>query len=272
MQPCLSQVCTLPAPITSELEDYAAGKCDAIELWMTKVEEHLRESSLDDFKQLLASHQIRPLSAAYQGGLLASQGERRAEAWKLFERRLALCQQLGVEVMVVACDVPAPMTSQDAQRVQASLGQVAQQAEAAQVKVALEFQASSALGNNLQTAVALTAPIGSAHLGICLDAFHYHIGPSKPEDLELLSTENLFVVQLCDLADVPRELATDQHRILPGEGEIAIEPIIARLRDIDYQGPVTTELLNPQIWQVPPRQFGEIAMTSLRLRLGIAEQ
>lgn len=272
MRPALSQVGSLPAPITAELEDYAAGKCDAIELWMTKVEEHLKQASVDDFKDLLASHQIQPLSAAFQGGLLASQGERRAEAWKLFKQRLSLCKALGVETLIVACDVPEPMGTQDAERVQASLAQAAGEAESAGVKIALEFQASSALGNNLQTAVALTAPVGSSHLGICLDAFHYHVGPSKPEDLELLSADNLFVVQLCDLADVPRELATDQHRILPGEGEIALEPIIARLRDIDYQGPVTIEVLNPQLWQVPSRQFGEIAITSLRMCLGVAEQ
>jgi hypothetical protein len=28
--------------------------------------------------------------------------------------------------------------------------------------------------------------------------------------------------------------------------------------------------MNQQLWQVPPRQFGEIAMTSLRKVLGLA--
>jgi hypothetical protein len=30
------------------------------------------------------------------------------------------------------------------------------------------------------------------------------------------------------------------------------------------------ELHNPRLWRVPPRQFGEIAMTSLRTLLGQA--
>jgi hypothetical protein len=29
-------------------------------------------------------------------------------------------------------------------------------------------------------------------------------------------------------------------------------------------------LMNPQLWQVPPRQFGEIALTALRKLLGQA--
>ena len=85
-------------------------------------------------------------------------------------------------------------------------------------------------GNNLQTAAALVAEVGSPHLGLCLDAFHWHVGPSKTEDLGYLTADNLFHVQLCDLADTPRELARDSDRILPGEGDIPLAPLIARLR------------------------------------------
>ena len=268
MLPALSQVGSLPADLETELEDYSAGKCDAIDLWMTKVEEYIDRRSKEAFQQLLNKHEIRPVSASFQGGLLASQGERRKEAWSLFERRLQLCRELDIPVLVIACDVPAPVSDQDAERTQISLAEAAQLGEAANVRIALEFQANAGMGNNLQTAAALVAAVGSAHLGLCLDAFHYHVGPSKPDDLELLSNENLFLVQMCDLADVPREFATDQHRILPGEGEIGLDAIVARLKEIQYTGAVTTEVLNPQLWQVPSRQFGEIAITSLRKALG----
>ena len=107
-------------------------------------------------------------------------------------------------------------------------------------------------------------------MGICLDAFHYSVGPSKPEDLALLTTANLFHVQLCDLVGTPRELATDADRILPGDGDLPLEPLIAHLRAISYEGHVSVELMNPQIWQVAPRSFGEIAMTALRKILGQA--
>ena len=63
---------------------------------------------------------------------------------------------------------------------------------------------------------------------------------------------------------MPRELATDSDRILPGEGDIPLEPIIERLREIGYTGHVSIELMNPQIWQVPALQFGEIGMAALR--------
>ena len=73
-------------------------------------------------------------------------------------------------------------------------------------------------------------------------------------------------------AGVARELASDADRILPGDGDLGpwIEPLVARLRQIDYAGHVSIELMNPQIWQIPPRQFGEVAMTALRKILGQA--
>ena len=131
-------------------------------------------------------------------------------------------------------------------------------------------QARAALANNLQTAAVLLEEIGSPHLGICLDAFHFSVGASKTEDLGYLTPGNLFHVQLSDLSGLVRELAADGDRILPGDGDLALDGLVAFLRRIGYSGPVSVELMNPQLWPVPARQFAEIAMTALRKLLGQA--
>jgi 4-hydroxyphenylpyruvate dioxygenase len=221
-------------------------------------------------RALLDKHGVTTPVASFQGGVLASQGDFRKQHWESFERRLAQCRELQIGTLVLAADVGAPLTQQDIDRVQMSLGQAAELAAKFDVRLALEFQARAAFVNNLQTAAALVAQVGSSHLGLCLDAFHFYVGPSKTEDLGYLTVDNLFHVQLCDLADTARELATDADRILPGDGDIPLEPLVARLRAIDYQGYVSVELMNPQIWRVPPIQFGEVAMTALRKLLGQA--
>jgi 4-hydroxyphenylpyruvate dioxygenase len=271
MIPILAQVCSLPSPFEKDVEDYAAGKCSGIEVWFTKLEAYLQNHSPDDLRRLLDTQEMTLPVASFQGGLLASQGEQRREAWKLFEERLNLCQQLGIGTIIVACDVPRPVDQQTIERAQVSLLQVAQAVGSRGLRAAVEFQASAGFGNNLQTAAAMVAEVGSPHLGLCFDAFHYYCGPSKGEDLGYLTPQNLFHVQLCDVADVPREFAADRDRILPGEGDIPLTPVIARLREINYADTVSIELMNPQLWQVPPRQFGEIAMTSLRKFLGLAQ-
>jgi len=45
-----------------------------------------------------------------------------------------------------------------------------------------------------------------------------------------------------------------------------------RLREIQYEGCVSVELMNPQIWQIPPRNVAEVGITALRRLLGQSEQ
>ncbi len=271
MQLCLSQVCTLHASFEEDVEEYSSAACNSLEVWLGKLEGYLERHSLDEAKALLGEHGVSIPVAAFQGGLLESQGEKRAEHWDHFARRLELCQQLGVETLIVAADIVGPLSQQDIERVTTSLSQAAAQAGAAGMRLALEFQARSALCNNLQTCAAMIADTGSPHLGICLDAFHLAIGPSKTEDLGYLSAENLFHVQLCDVAGAARELAADADRILPGEGDFHLAPLLEHLKQINYAGTVSIELLNPQVWENPPAQFAEIAMTALRKLLGMAK-
>ena len=270
MIPTLSQVCCLNSPFDRDLEDFAAGQCRSVEVWLTKLEEYLKSHTLQDVRFWLDKLGVQLPVASFQGGLLATQGDARHEAWELFDKRLDLCREVRIGTIVVACDVPEPLSQQTIERVQMSLVQVAQAAGRRGLRAALEFQANSSFGNNLQTAAALVGEVGSPHLGLCLDAFHFHVGPSKTEDLAYVTRDNLFHVQLCDLADTPRELARDSARILPGEGDINLPAIVDHLRRIDYRGCVSLELLNPQLSQVSPLQLGEIGLTALRKLLGQA--
>jgi 4-hydroxyphenylpyruvate dioxygenase len=270
MIPAISQVCTLDAAFEQDVEHYASGKCPAIELWLGKLETYLDSHSPDDVRRLLERFEIAAPVASFQGGLLTSQGEFRKAHWETYQQRLELCRQLGVGTLVVAGDITGELSQQDLDRVQMSLVQAATKAAEAGVRLALEFQGRASLANNLQTAASLVAEIGHPALGLCLDVFHYYIGPSKLEDLGWLDASNLFHVQFCDLAGQLREFATDADRVLPGDGDFVLEPIVQRLRDIEYAGHVSVEMMNPQIWQIPPRSVGEVAMTALRKTLGLA--
>jgi sugar phosphate isomerase/epimerase len=270
MRPALATVCSLPAPLATIVEDYAAGHCDAIDLWLGHADGFLERHEPAALRDLLDRHGIAAVAASFQGGLLTSQGDARREHWKHFEARLDLLRSLGVPVLVIAGDAFGPLTAQDLGRLSLSLKEAAKRAADAGVRLALEFDARASFPNNLQSAVALVDEAGSPALGLCLDWFHYTVGPSKPLDLSLLSKENLAHVQLSDIADVPREMASDADRILPGEGGSPPDDLLRQLAEIGYQGAVAVELHNPALWRVPPRQFGEIATTALRKLLGMA--
>lgn len=271
MKPAISTVCSLNAPLETILEDYSAGQCRLIEVWLGHAEQYLNGKPAQALSELLLHHGCNPVAATFQGGLLTSQGDARREHWAHFEKRLALCSAASIPTLVLAGDVYGPLGPEDFGRLSGSLVESAKRAADAGVRLALEFDARASFPNNLQSAVALIEDVGLPSLGICLDWFHFSVGPSKVIDLHLLTPETIALVQLSDIADVPREMATDADRILPGEGNSPPQQLIAHLEAMKYDGPISIELQNPQLWQVPPRQFGEIAITALRKLLGQAE-
>ena len=270
MFPCISQVCSLGSSLEDDIDgcaDAAGLAGAAIELWLTKVEDYLASHTVEEIRTRVADRGVKLAAASFQGGLLVSQGEARRLAWEQFQRRLELCAQLQIPVFIVAADFLAPFSQTDIERAQFSLRQAGEAAAPLGVKIAVEFQARNTFVNNLETAVMLVQSADHRHVGVCLDLFHYFIGPSKHEDLSLLTSTNLFHVQISDVADRPRELAVDADRIIPGDGDFQFAPVINRLREIGYSGAVSLELQNPLFWPIPALQLSEIGYTALRLAL-----
>jgi 4-hydroxyphenylpyruvate dioxygenase len=270
MKPCLSEATTMPLSFADDVAACADAACPALEVWLTKLEQHLEHHSVSETRQLLADRGVTLAAASYQGGLLLSQGEQRQAHYDHFRRRLDLCQGFGIGTMLVVADFVEKVDVQALQRSVVSLKQSAQWAAGAGVTLALEFRGRSQFCSSLDTAVALVGQCGEPNVGVCLDVFHYYTGPSKPEDLELLTRQNLAFVQLCDLAGTPRELAGDADRVLPGDGDFRLGIIVDRLRALGYDGWVSVELLNPTLWTANPKQVAEIAATALRQVLGLA--
>jgi sugar phosphate isomerase/epimerase len=270
MKPCLSQTLTLPSSFAEDVDNYLGVGCTAMEVWLTKLEQHLESHSATDTRKRLADLGLNLPAAAYQGGLLLSQGEERRAHHDHFRRRLGLCQEFGIGVLLVVADFTQQVTQTDLDRAGVSLVQAAQLAATYGVRLGLEFRGSNRWCASLDTALALVDACGQPNLGVVFDVFHYYTGPSKLEDLRFLTTENLAHVQLCDLAGTPRELAGDADRILPGEGDFLLGPILEHLRVIGYEGHVSVELFNPDLWRMKPVQVAEAALTALRRLLGVA--
>ncbi len=263
MIPCLSQATTLPTPFADDITGTADGGGRVVEVWLTKLEKHLETASVADTKALLTDKGVTLTAAAYQGGLLLSQGEARKASFDHFKRRLDLCQEFGIGTMLLVADFAVRPDEQSLGRAVVSLTEAARWAAGFGVTLALEFRGTDTFCTCLETALLLTANTGEPNVGVCLDVFHYYKGPSKPDDLDALTATNLKHVQVCDVAGVPRELMTDADRVFPGEGDFRLDPILATLRRIGYAGAVSLELMNPMLWQSKPSQVAELGLTAL---------
>ena len=264
MKPCLSEALTLTGSFAQDVADYADAGCRGMEVWLTKLEDHLAKHSIADTHKLLEDRQVTLAAAAYQGGLLLSQGEQRKAHFDHFRQRLDLCQEFRIPTLLVVADFVQKIDQNALQRAVVSLAQAAQWASGYGVRLALEFRGSATFCSSLDTALALVAQCGEPNLGVNLDVFHYYTGPSKFEDLGLLTPENLAFVQVSDVAGVPRELAGDSDRVLPGDGDFQLPPLVRQLRATGYDGWVSLELMNPTLWQTKASQVAELGMMALR--------
>jgi 4-hydroxyphenylpyruvate dioxygenase len=203
-------------------------------------------------------------AASYQGGLLLSQGEQRQAHYDHFKRRLDLCQSFGIGTLLVVADFVEKVDATSLERAVVSLKQAGQWAAAFNVKLALEFRGSATFCSCLETALRLVGAAAEPNIGVNLDVFHYYTGSSKFEDLAHLTPANLAFVQVSDVLDIPRELAADADRILPGDGSFQLDALLVKLREIGYDGWVSLELLNPTIWQAKASQVAEVGMSALK--------
>jgi len=264
MKLCISEATTLPSSFAEDVATYTDAGCAAMEVWLTKLEKHLENHSTAHTRKLLEDRHMTLAAASYQGGLLLSQGEQRRAHFDHFRRRLELCQQFRIPTLLVVADFVEAVDQISLERAVISLKQAAQWAAGFDVRLALEFRGKATFCASLDTALALVTQCGEPNVGVNFDVFHYYTGPSKLEDLRLLTPATLAFVQLSDLAGVPRELATDADRILPGDGDFQLEPILGQLRALGYDSWVSLELMNPTLWSTKPSQVAELGMMALR--------
>ena len=264
MKPCISEATTLPATFAEDVAAFADTGWRAMEVWLTKLETHLQTHSAAETKELLASKRMALAAASYQGGLLLSQGEARKAHFDHFKKRLALCQEFAIPTLLILADFAQRIDATSLERAIVSLRQAGQWADGFGVRLALEFRGSDPFCSCLDTALMLVEQCGEPSVGVNLDIFHYYKGPSKLEDLDRLTPKNLAFVQISDVAGIPRELATDADRIMPGEGDFRLQPIVDRLQAIGYDGYLSLELMNPVLWQAKPTQVAELGLTALR--------
>ena len=89
-----------------------------------------------------------------------------------------------------------------------------------------------------------------------IDTYHFWIGPSKFEDLELLRDGELVHMHFEDTPREPvRELLEQRHRVLPGDGVAPLKRIVEAVKRKKYAGALSVELMEPSFQSMDPYQL-----------------
>lgn len=104
--------------------------------------------------------------------------------------------------------------------------------------------------------LALGAAIGAGNMGLLLDSWHVYTSHGTHDDVRKLAPEDIVAVHV---NDAPAGKAVDEQidnvRTLPGEtGVLDLADFLTALREIGYDGPVTTEPFSQRVRELPPEQ------------------
>ena len=252
MRPCINEATTMTTDFETDMRAYAKAGFNAVELWLSTVIEYVESQGIDQARRLMDRLGLEPVCACAQGGLMLAEGEDRAETLAEFERRLELCQALGVPKMVAYAGRSAKPTPELYKRMVDNIGEVADMAAGYGLTLALEFIKGHPVLGCMATCVELVRRADCANVGVLFDTFHFMAGVSKMSDLEALSPEALTFVHLNDAPALPREALTDADRIWPGQGCFPIAAFREHLLRLGYSDGVSIELFSRELWDRDP--------------------
>ena len=150
-------------------------------------------------------------------------------------------------------------------RTAASLRKMTAEAAGFGVRVGFEFLGFPTCSvSTLRAARGIIDDVGDPRLGLVIDAFHFYVGGSQPEDLDGLDASRVFIVHLDDAESGDPAALADAQRLLPGEGVIPLRALITRLQTAGYRGAYSLELFRPEYWTWDPVDLARRGLASMR--------
>ncbi|MDX6561437.1 MAG: 2-keto-myo-inositol isomerase [Gaiellales bacterium] len=266
MRLAINTSCMLPSSIESEIPAIAAAGFEWVELRTPEVRDYLRAHSLADLRRLLDDCGVRVGSinalefVSFRG---ASYAGVRDECRELCEWSAAL----GCDCVIA---VPSPTPSHETTWDEISSESARVLTDLASITVPLGITLGfEPLGfgwcsvRTVAGACEILSQVGSPHVGLVLDLFHFALGGSRVEELELIDIESMPIVHVDDFVRGTTEATTDAARIFPGEGDLAIGAICGRLVERGFDGLFSLELFRPEYWEWEPARVAERGYATL---------
>jgi len=262
---CINEATTKTTDFLNDIKSYSEVGFNKVEVWIPKIEEFLSKGhKIDEVVEILKESNMNVVSGCFQGELMLSEGEKRKSVIESFRKRLNICKAISCPILVIPTDFPEEVDLDMYKEGVKNMKEAADIAKDYGVSLAIEFiQGANFLGT-LRTTAKFVKDIERENVGILFDMFHFYAGKSKWEDFELISGDDILLVHLNDVKDVPREIMTDKDRVLPGEGIMPIEKFMEKFDEIGYKGYYSLEIFNEELWNMSIKEAVKKAYESLK--------
>ena len=262
---CVNTATIKPQPLLRKIEVTAQAGYDGVELWVNDIYEHIgRGGEVRDVERALADHGlvVPCMIACRQWG--EAVGPEYPIMLEEAKRRMELAARLGAPYFVATpprdpCD-PAQLTARYADLL--AIGREVG------IKPTFEYIGFFRSVPNLALAHRIAADTGDPDATLILDAFHNWNSGSTLDDLRAVPLEMISHYHIDDARpDKPAGTQTDPDRVMLGEGQIDLAAEIAVLREKGYEGTVSIELFNAELWEADPHEVLTTALERMKALL-----
>jgi 2-keto-myo-inositol isomerase len=255
---------TMKATLPQDIAAAGAAGFKALEIWAAKMDAYLETHSVEELKALFDQAGVRPASINSIEFITFRPPEEYAAIQARCRQLCELAQGLGCDRIVV---VPSPTPTgvgwdeikEESVRVLRELSDVAYTC-AYNVQLAFEFLGFAWCSvRTLAQCWEIVQETQRGNVGLVIDTCHFYAGGSALSTIEQVSPGKVLIFHINDVEERPRETIEDAHRLLPGEGVIPLDDVLARLHKIGFDGLCSVELFRPAYWERDPEELAAAA-------------
>jgi 2-keto-myo-inositol isomerase len=258
MSLCIHQTTTRNAGYQKMLEGWGKAGIKNAEITDAVLDEFLKTGeSLATAKRVLADNGITPVSSASVLPDLWCTGPARNASLETWKRRCEQFSTIGLQKIYCPSTTNRMITADDFKATPGCIREAGDIAKQFNLTAMIEFTRASTHLATLTTALKMIREANHPNVKPMLDFYHFWSGLSKMEDLDLLKPGELAHCHFQDTPDIPRELFSQQTRVIPGDGVAPVVQILKKLSEKGYAAPLSVELFIPELQKGDPYEVAK---------------
>lgn len=259
---CLNTSTIKPQPLLEKIRLTAEAGFQGVELWINDLYEFVgRGGEIRDVEKALADQGlIVPCSIAIRGWGEAGQLEYPLMLEEA-RRRMELAARIGSPYLVAT----PPREPCDLHLLAERYRDLLAIGREAGCRPTFEYISFFASAFKLEHAWQVVQEAADPDATLIYDSFHTWNSDSPLELLKSIPAARISHWHIDDAtADKPATTQTDPDRVMLGEGQIDLPGEVALMKQIGYQGTVSLELFNRELWARDPREVLQTGIERMR--------
>lgn len=197
-------------------------------------------------------------------GLLFAAGAERERLLTVLDETCAIAKAVGCDMIMTATGQAAGSLDTAVVNMRAAAGVVAGHG----LRIAYEYSSAHQTMNTLDIAQELHARVAHAAFGLLLDTYHLERSGAGGRGFAGVPAEHIFAVQYSDVpTTAPQGMLRPTDRLAPGRGCVRWVEVFALLAEKSYQGYLSYEAPNPELWARPALEAAREGVEATRALL-----